>query len=157
VDDAPQVDVDESLPLGDRGVEERPCHADPGVVDHDVRDAVFFAQQGGELLHRAAIGDVEQVRTRGGPQRAGQLRGALNRLLVDVGGHHLRALLGELQGGGPTDAAARAGDHHEGVVEPLSLSPGTAGAAQTTGFRSTLGVIDQLTRAARHGARVGAW
>ena len=77
-------------------------------------------------------------------------------LQVDVGDDHLGAVLGELQRGGPADAAAGTGDDHQAVLEPGPLVLGAVGAAQGTRLRATLGVVDQLAGAARHGVWVGA-
>ena len=50
VDDAPQVDVEDLLPVLGGGVEEGAGQADPGVVDQDVHHAVL----GGDLRRRAS-------------------------------------------------------------------------------------------------------
>jgi hypothetical protein len=91
-------------------------------------------------------------------------RGALGRLLVDVGGDHFGAALGELERARPPDAAARAGDHHEVVLEPPASPAGgpcRAGhphpsTAQRPHLRPTLGVLDQLAHAAGHHVRFRA-
>src|SRR5205807_5260099 len=103
-----------------------------GVGDQDVDRAELVRHLGGQIVHGRGIGDIadEGVRL---AAAAGNLRRYSGGLLpLNVDDRHPAPGLGEAAGGRGADAAARAGDQHEGAVE---IDTAHAAAAVPVGWR----------------------
>ncbi len=122
VDRAPQVDVEHPVPVVEAHLADRmAARADAGVVDHQRRRP---AEPGlrlvGQQLRRRRCCETSQRSamrlTTVGADRVGRCaRG----VLVDVAAHDAAAPVGEFDGEGRADAAARAGDDGGGLMAAL--------------------------------------
>ncbi|SKS40502.1 Uncharacterised protein [Mycobacteroides abscessus subsp. abscessus] len=94
-------------------IKETPADHDARVVHQDIGHAVLGPHLFGEPFPCGRIGDIELEGHRPVAFTMDDLRCLLGRRQVDVGGHHLRPALGELDRDGSPDAAAGAGHHHK--------------------------------------------
>ena len=124
---ASEVDVDHHVPAALVHVGEQLVAGDAGVVDDDVRAAVPFEDELGELVGGVGRGDVQ------GEGRAADLvRGLRQRLAGgrDVGADDVRAVAGEDLGDGRADTAGRTGD--DGDLARRAACPSPAGATESS-------------------------
>jgi hypothetical protein len=111
VDHPPQIDADDEFPVRARHLDEAGAvHRHPGIVAGDVEPAELALGRGQGVDHRLLLGHVDAHR-HDPLVGAGQgVRRGLDRLLLDVGHHHVGAGLGERGGDGEADAGGGAGD-----------------------------------------------
>ena len=105
-----EVDVQDPQPVRDRHLLDRSAEHHAGVVHQDVRRAEHGRRRRDQRLDVGVAGDVAAHRQGTAPARLDLSPDLGQAGVVDVGQHDRRALGGEGQGRGPTDAAGRAGD-----------------------------------------------
>jgi hypothetical protein len=119
VQDPPEVDAHQPLPVLPAGVEKVRDHVDAGVID----DEVDLPEVGGDFmsvgLHRVALRDVERVAVRFDAELLARGRGLLSVGGVDVGDGELGAAAGELERERPADPRPGARDDGDLLVEVL--------------------------------------
>ena len=129
MNDAPQIDADDPLPILERGVEKAAAEADTGIVDENVHGLDLRVYRLGERAHALGVGDVDDFRHRVASERADVLGGAARGAFLDVADDDVRAPAGERQRRLPADAAAGSGhqDRFPGEVRDVHSSPSTTG------------------------------
>ena len=97
----------------------------PGVEERDVDLAVVVEGLVGEVLHRRQVGDVGRHADHVVALAGELLDRLVERFLVEVGEHHLHAVLGEQRARGTPDAAltATTGDDGHLACEILHVVP----------------------------------
>ncbi len=117
VDHAPEVHVDDPLPVGERVLVHGADHGDAGVVAEHVGGAECFVGLARQPLDVLGAGDVDPRGEDGRsflPDLVGRLR---ERVHLDVGHDDLHALGGEALGESEPDAARRARHHRHAIPE----------------------------------------
>jgi hypothetical protein len=117
-----QVNGKHLLPIGERKLLDWVHDLDTGIADQDVDAAEGLGglfDRGVDLL---LAGHVDSDADRLGAARLQFGRGGIGRLLVEVGDHDLRALLGEEERDLLADTAGRAGDESDLVLELHGIS-----------------------------------
>ena len=123
VDHAPQAHVHHPFPVDELLVADEPSPADAGVVAHHVHCAE--AVDGGlrQRTHRVGIGDVGDDAERLDAVVGDLGLGGTQRLLFDVGEHHVGALAGKAQCQGLADARGCPGHHRDASGHGFHVCP----------------------------------
>ena len=113
-----EVRVDDGLPVGISGFEDRLADGAAGVVDQDVEPAVAVLQGGDGGDGGGGVGDIEAEDAGGGGAAFGKGGGAgLEGCVVAAVKKYVGAGGGEGLGHVPAEAARRAGDQREPAGE----------------------------------------
>ena len=111
VDDAPQADVDDPLPVLEREVLDLAAPAHAGVVAHHVHGTEAVEHCVAQGQHAVGVGDVGAH-----AHHAELVRSRLQHRRLDVGDHHVHALGREPRGHGLPDPRCATG--HDGNLSP---------------------------------------
>ena len=125
VQHAEEVHRDHAVPRVHLVVEEVAPATDAGVEERDVDFAVVVEGLVGEVLHRRQVGDVGRHSDHVVALGTELLDGLVKGFLVEVGEHHLHAVLGEERARGAPDASltATTGDDRHLACEILHVVP----------------------------------
>jgi hypothetical protein len=93
----------------------------PAFVDQQIHRVEPRVHRVGEFIHRLGVGDVDSLREHLGAEFPCGVGGFLQIGLVEITDGQARAAAGAQQGGGPADAAARAGNEHDAVAQILDV------------------------------------
>jgi len=110
VNDAPQIDTQDPLPIGDGIHPRRPRHRHAGVVADDVHGAEFLQRCLRQALDVCRLRHVGAHRQRGGARRVDLTRGLLQRRRFNISEHDLHAFARKALRQGAPDAARSPGD-----------------------------------------------
>ena len=121
---AVQIDVDDRTELIGGFAGGRYSGAHPGVVHQDVHPPECFSRGADQRLAVIRVGDVGTDRQRVAAHRLHQRAGVGQSLLAPRAEHHVGARLGEGMGERDAEAAGRAGDDGDPVVESEAVEDG---------------------------------
>jgi hypothetical protein len=115
-----QVDVEDALPDGELGVDDRlvSFEQDARVVDQHLHAAEALGDAGVERGHARLVGDVDAKRLGAATGLVDLAGDRVRPVLEDVAAGDVRSFLGEPDRARPADAAAAARDRAHPAVEP---------------------------------------